>query len=144
MRKSWSREWKSSRQPRKQRKYVYNAPLHVRGKLVSGHLSKTLRTEMKRRSVPLRKGDEVLILTGDNKGRSGKINRVDRAALKVYIEGIKVRKVSGQEVDIPVSPANIIVTSLFMEDKKRIASIKRPAKILNEQSAKAGPKEASK
>ena len=31
-----------SKQPRKQRKFLYNAPLHVRRKIMSAHLSKEL------------------------------------------------------------------------------------------------------
>ena len=49
MKKDFSKSWKSSRQPRKQRKYVFNAPLHIRHKLVSANLSKELRKKYGKR-----------------------------------------------------------------------------------------------
>jgi large subunit ribosomal protein L24 len=129
MRKSWSSSWKASGQPRKQRKYVYNAPLHVRGKLLSAHLSKALRKELGRRSAALRKGDEVTVVKGEFAGRSGKITRLDRGSLRIFVDGIKMKKVSGQEIEAPVVPSNVLVTKLEMADKLRIASLKRPAKL---------------
>lgn len=125
MRKEWSPKWNSSRQPRKQRKFRYNAALHARQKLVSAHLSKELRKQTGRRAVQLRKGDEVVIVRGDHRKKGGKISRVDLKALKVFIEGLKVKKVSGQEVEFPVDPSNLIVTKLNMEDRQRIASLRK-------------------
>jgi len=125
MRKSWSREWKSSKQPRKQRKFRANAPLHVRQRLVAAHFSKALRTEWKRRSAPLRKGDEVKIVRGDFAGKSGKISKLDLKALKIFIEGVKRKKVSGQEVDVAIEPSNVIAMRLNMDDKERIKSLKK-------------------
>ena len=129
MKQSWSVKWKSSTQPRKQRKYRYNAPQHVRSRLMSGHLNKSLRSELKRRSVQLCKGDDVVVVKGQHKKKSGKISRIDRKNYKIYIDGIKVRKGSGQELEIAISPSNIVVTKVVMDDKKRIASLKRPAKV---------------
>ncbi|MCW1309534.1 MAG: 60S ribosomal protein L26, partial [Candidatus Nanoarchaeia archaeon] len=37
--KYWSKKWKSSKKPSKQRKYRYNAPLHIRRKFLSVNLS---------------------------------------------------------------------------------------------------------
>ena len=61
MKAKFSKKWKSSKQPRKQRKYRAEAPLHVKHKLVSANLSKELRKKYGRRSFPLRKGDTVLV-----------------------------------------------------------------------------------
>ncbi|MBC7119559.1 MAG: 50S ribosomal protein L24, partial [Methanobacteriaceae archaeon] len=62
-----------SKQPRKQRKFLHNAPLHIRHKIMSANLSKELREEYNRRSLPVRKGDKVEIMRGDFKGHQGKI-----------------------------------------------------------------------
>ena len=128
MRKQWSRKWKSSRQPRKQRKYRYNAPNHVRHKLLSAHLSKDLRKQFQRRSLPIRKGDEVEITTGSLKKTRGLVDRVDMKKLKVYIEGVKVKKVDGSQVSKPVDPSNVKIIRLNLTDKMRVKVLERKVK----------------
>jgi len=126
--KFWSKHWKSSKKPRKQRKYVYHAPLHVRHKLLSAHLSKELREKYKKRSFPVRKGDEVQIMIGKFKKKTGKISRVDLKKIKVYIDGITRKKVDGSEVQIPTHPSNLKIINLNLEDKKRIKALTRSVK----------------
>ena len=81
MKQGFSKSWKESKQPRKQRKYMYNAPVNVARKFLASHLSKELRTKYGRRSVTLRKGDKVKILRGSSKGQVGKIDRIDKGKL---------------------------------------------------------------
>ncbi|MBI5061715.1 MAG: 50S ribosomal protein L24 [Candidatus Aenigmarchaeota archaeon] len=119
MKKKWSRHWGSSKQPRKQRKFVYNAPLHVRQRLVSATLDKKLRKEFGRRSMSVRKGDEVAVMRGKYAGKSGKIIRVDLKKLKIYAENIKMKKPSGAEVDAALDASNVRLIKLNMEDVKR-------------------------
>ncbi len=40
----------------------------------------------------LKTGDKVVIITGDNKGKSGKIVKMDIKAHKAMVEGIEVRE----------------------------------------------------
>ena len=54
MEKAFVTSWKASKQPRKQRKYRYNAPIQTLGKMLSSHLSKELRTKIGKRSMPIR------------------------------------------------------------------------------------------
>lgn len=119
----------SSRQPRKQRKRLYQAPLHKRQKLVAAHLSKELRTQFKRRSLPIRKGDEVKIMRGKLSDTKGKVAKVDLKKLKVYIEGVKRKKVSGEEVLIPFHPSKLMILKADLSDKKRQKIIERSGKI---------------
>ena len=51
MKRKFSKSWKSSKQPRKQRKYSANAPLHLKRKLLSVNLSKELRKKYGKRST---------------------------------------------------------------------------------------------
>ncbi|MBU5678658.1 MAG: 50S ribosomal protein L24 [Candidatus Aenigmatarchaeota archaeon] len=125
MRKKFSRKWISSKQPRKQRKYRYNAPLHIRHKLVSAHLSKKLREEYKRRAIPIRKGDKVRIMRGKYKGMQGSVIKVDLKKLKVYVDCAKRKKASGQEVHVPLDPSNLEIIELNLEDKKRLKRLKK-------------------
>ena len=121
----FSRSWIASKQPRKQRKYRHNAPLHIRQKLVSAHLNKSLRTEYKTRSISVRKGDEVVVTSGKYKKRKSVVTRVDLKEIKIFLDGIKRKKVSGQEVDLPIDPSNIMITKLNLDDKKRRKFIER-------------------
>jgi large subunit ribosomal protein L24 len=125
--KKWSRKWKSSKQPRKQRKYRINAPLHVRHKLISVHLSKELQKKYKRRSFPVRKNDEIEIMRGKYKKKTGKVSKVDLKELKVYVDGITRKRVAGTEVQVPLQPSNLRIISLF-EDKKRVEVLNRKLK----------------
>jgi large subunit ribosomal protein L24 len=118
----------NSKKPSKQRKAIYKAPLHMRHKLLSAHLSKELRKQWKRRSLPVRKGDEVKIMRGKFKGTTGKISKVDLKKLKVYIENVKRKKVSGEEVHVPIHPSNLLMINPVMEDPKRKKIIERGRK----------------
>ncbi|RLJ04825.1 MAG: 50S ribosomal protein L24 [Candidatus Aenigmatarchaeota archaeon] len=119
MEKKWSISWKSSKQKRKQRKYRYNAPLHIKQKFVHALLSKQLRKELGTRSFGLRKGDEVKIMRGNLKGKTAKIARISVKKSKVWLEGVKRKKSTGEEVLIPFQPSNLMIISLTKEDKKR-------------------------
>ncbi|MEM5878860.1 MAG: 50S ribosomal protein L24 [Candidatus Aenigmatarchaeota archaeon] len=121
--KKWSPKWKSSKNPKKQRKYRYNAPLHVKRKLVSVHLSKELRAKYKKRSIPVRKGDEIIVLRGKYKKRTGKVSRVDLIHGRVYVDGITRKKVAGTEIPVSFTPSNLMITSLY-DDKKRFKKSK--------------------
>jgi large subunit ribosomal protein L24 len=125
MRKEWSSRWNASAQPRKQRKYKHNAPLHARRKALSVNLSRPLRERFGRRSMVVRKGDEVAVMRGSLRGRSGQVERVSISREKVYIEGVKVKKVDGSEVPKPFVPSNLQITKLTLEDKRRQAVLER-------------------
>lgn len=125
MRKKFSVSWKSSKQPRKQRKYRINLPLHLRHKLVSANLSKELREKYKRRSFPVRKGDSIKVIKGEFRGKTGKISIANLAKLRVAIEGIQKQKKDGTKVNVYFSPSNLIITELNLEDKERNEALKR-------------------
>jgi large subunit ribosomal protein L24 len=59
MKKEFSTQWNASKQPRKQRKYLANAPTHTRHKFISANLTKELRKKYGKRNFPLRKEDSV-------------------------------------------------------------------------------------
>jgi len=127
--KEWSNKWVASKQPRKQRKYRHTAPLHVGQKFVSAHLSEVLRNRFGRRSLPLRKGDEVKVMRGSDKGFRGKVERIDLRNSKVYIEGLNIKKVDGSEVMKPVDPSNLVILDAKMEDKRRQAIVERSREV---------------
>lgn len=127
--KFWSKHWNSSKQPRKQRKYIYHAPFHVRHKFLSAHLSKELREKYKKRSLPVRKGDEVQIMKGKFKKKTGKVSKVDMRETKVYIDGLTRKKVDGSEIPVPTHPSKLKIINLNLEDKKRLEALTRVLKM---------------
>ena len=131
MKKEWSSKWVSSTQPRKQRKYRHNAPLHARRRFLAANLAAPLRERYGKRSMVVRKGDEVMIMRGGVKGTKGLVERVDISKEKVYLENVKVNKVDGSAVARPLSPSNLMITKLKLDDKRRQAVLERagsPAK----------------
>jgi large subunit ribosomal protein L24 len=117
-----------SKKPRKQRKFLYKAPLHLRRKMISAHLSKELREKYKTRSLPLRKGDEVEIMRGEFKKKRGKVSRIDTKKYKVYIEGITRKRTDGTERQVPIHPSNLRIINLNLEDKRRVKILERKMK----------------
>lgn len=118
MKGKFSAHWNSSKQARKQRKFRFNAPSHIKRKLMSAHLSKELRKKTGRRSAPLRKGDSVTVMTGEFRKKTGKIMEINNYKLKVYVEGIQRQKKDGTKVNVQFDPSNLLITELT-EDKKR-------------------------
>lgn len=43
-------------------------------------------------SLRIRRGDEVIVISGKDNGKSGKILRVDPAKQRVYVEGLNIIK----------------------------------------------------
>ena len=125
MKKDWSSAWKGSKLPRKQRKYVAKAPMHVQRKFLAVHLSKDLRAKYSRRSVPVREGDKVKVLIGSHRGHVGKVERVDVKKTKVYVGGIEITKKDGMKVVPPIAPSNLLITELRTGDKRRESLLSR-------------------
>ena len=141
MKKEFSTSWISSKQPRKQRKYRANAPLHTKHKFLSAHLSKSLREKYGKRSFPLRKGDEVLVMRGSSYGKKAKIASVNYKTQKIYLEGIQRSKRDGSKILIPFSPRSLQIQALDLSDKERRSS---KEKLSNSQGEKnASDKERS-
>lgn len=117
-----------SSKPRKQRKFLFTAPLHLRRKLLSSHLSKELREKYKRRSLPVRKNDEVEVMRGEFKKKRGKISRVDLKKYKVYVEGMTIKRTDGTERQVAFHPSNLKIINLNLDDKRRVKTLERKMK----------------
>ena len=125
MKSEFSNKWTGSRQPRKQRKYLANAPIHIRHKLLSAHLSKELRKKYGKRNFPIRKGDSVKVMRGEYKKKTGKIESVNMRKLKVLLEGVYKSKKDGTKIKVYFMPSNLLITELNLDDKKRTEAINR-------------------
>lgn len=120
----------ASVKPRKQRYARANAPLHERRKMMHVHISKELRAKMgvKKRSTLVHKGDKVRLRKGDHAGKIGAVMEADYKNLKVYIEGIVVKKARGTEKLIAISPSNIEIVEADFANKDRAKLLPGSAK----------------
>ena len=109
----------TSHKPSKQRKLLFNMPLHKRGSILTAPLTGSLSERTKLKRIPVRTNDEVTIIKGDYKGVKGNVTRVDRKGCKIFVEGITREKADGTVIPIPVSPYNVIVSKLDTSDKRR-------------------------
>ncbi len=134
MKRKFSTAWKSSKQPRKQRKYKANAPLHIKKRFVSANLSKDLRKKHGKRNLPLKKDDIVKIMRGKFKKKQGKVLSVKLKTQKITVEGIQVKKLDGSKVNVNLRPSNLQIIELNLEDKKRL-------KVKEQKEIKSGEKE---
>jgi large subunit ribosomal protein L24 len=117
---NWSKTWKSSTDPQKQRKYRENAPQHVKDNFISANLSHSLRDELGTRNLGVRNGDRVRVMRGDRKGAEGIVNRIDRENERVYIDGVEKESVDGSKHQLPIRPSNVQIRSLNLDDGERL------------------------
>lgn len=117
-----------STQPRKQRKNYYNAPKHIRRKMMAATLSEELREQYNRRSLPVRKGDIVKIMRGKYKNYVGKIVEVDYKRMRIAVENVTVKKVSGKSVQLWIHPSKVMITKLDLSDARRKAILERSSR----------------
>ncbi len=144
MKTAFSTTWKSSKQPRKQRKYRHNAPLHIKKKFLGGHLSKELKEQHKQRTIGIKKGDKVKVMRGKHKGKTGTIEKISVQHTKIYIQGLDFKKRDGSKALYPLEPSNIMITELNLEDKKRIKGTNKEEKVVKKESTKTETKTVKK
>ncbi len=132
----------SSKQPRKQRKAFFNAPLHARQKLMTAPLSPELREKYGVKRLPVRKGDKVRVLRGDFKGKEGNVARVDLKRLALYIDGVTIEKADKTPVFRPIHPSNVMIIDLNLDDKRRKMIIERRGRLPEEAEGAASEEEA--
>ncbi|MBI4452635.1 50S ribosomal protein L24 [Candidatus Woesearchaeota archaeon] len=125
MKTIFSTSWKGSRKPSKQKKYMANAPLHIKQKLVSSHLSRELRKKFSKRGIPLRKGDKVKVMRGNFKKQEGKVERIELKNTRVMVSGIEYTKKDGTKKMRAFHPSNLMITELNLDDKLRQKSLEK-------------------
>ena len=116
---------KKTIQPRKQRKRVYNAPLHQRGKLMASVLAVELKKKYGKAALPLREGDTVEVMRGDFRGHKDKVAAIDRTRYRVYVKGVVNKKANGEDAPRPLNASNLRIVELALGDKKREQMIAR-------------------
>ena len=105
--------------PRKNREVFRNLPYHQRKRLLNVHLSKELREEIHTRSLPVRKGDTVLVVKGKHSGWQKKVIKVSMKKMKIQIEGIKTTKTDSTEIFHWIEPSNCVITNIERNDDRK-------------------------
>ena len=121
-----------SSKPSKQRYAYFNAPLHKRHAFFNARLSDELAKELGIKRLPVRKGDVVRIMRGDWAGHEGKVVRVDYERVRIYVEGVTLKRADGTPVYYPIHPSKVMIVKLDLSDKLRKKIIERRRKVREE------------
>lgn len=91
----------------------------------------------------IRKNDNVIVVAGSDKGKTGKVLKVFRDANKVVVEGVNVRKVHKKktankagaiiEMSAPISASNVMLV-----DNNKPTRVK--AKLINGKKVRVATK----
>ncbi|KAK2108813.1 60S ribosomal protein L26, partial [Saguinus oedipus] len=104
----------------KNRKRHFNAPSHIRRKIMSSSLSKDLRQKYNLRSMPVQKDDEVQVVRGHYKGQEiGKVVQVYRKKYVIYIERVQQEKADGTTVHAGIHPSKVVITRLKLDGMQK-------------------------
>ena len=125
--------------PGKQRKELYNAPLHKKRNWISAHLEENLLLKYDKRAVPVVKGDTVKVMRGSFKGHEDKVANVNVSKRNIEIEGITMSKADGNKIAKPLHASNVMIVKLNLTDKWRRKKLERG---LSEETKKEIEKEA--
>ncbi|OYT47887.1 MAG: 50S ribosomal protein L24 [Desulfurococcales archaeon ex4484_42] len=133
----------ASSKPSKQRYAYFNAPLHKRHTFFNAKLSDELVKQYGVKRLPVRKGDVVRIMRGDWAGHEGKVVKVDYERIRIYVEGVTLKRADGTPVYYPIHPSKVMIVKLDLSDKYRLKIIERRRKA-REQSEKAKAEKGAK
>lgn len=127
--------------PSKQRKRLFQAANHRRHKQFAAPLSPELKTSHGFRALPVRSGDSVRIMRGDQKGFEGKVTRIDQKKYRIHVEGFTREKVDGTTIFVPIHPSKVMITRLNLDDKwrKKILERKKEAHKKIEETIEEKP-----
>jgi large subunit ribosomal protein L24 len=92
---------------------------HQLDRMLGATLADELREQYKQRNMRVIKGDSVMVLRGEYKGRGGKVENVDTDRGTLHIEGMQREKIKGGQVKVPIHASNVKITSLNLADKYR-------------------------
>jgi len=130
--------------PTKQRKRLYQAPVTERYRRFSAPLSSKLKESHGTNSVPVRKGDTVMIMRGDRKGSEGKVTQINRKNYRIFIEGADREKVDGTKISVPIHPSKVMITRLNLDDKWRKKILERKGAAEKAEIAEEEPPKKEK
>lgn len=105
-----------SKQPRKQRKALYNYKNHERSKLFSTRVADFLRDEYGIKKLPVRVGDSVRITKGEFKDFEGEVLEIAKN-VRCKIKEAQFEKSDGTQFHPAIHVSNLVITK-FAKEKK--------------------------
>ena len=136
MKSEISKPWNSRVQPRKQRKFIANAPIHIKRKSLSAHLNKALKEKYNTRAIELRKDDEVKVMRGKFSKKMGKVTTIDVKNSRVQVEGADRMRKDGEKVPVWFHASKLLIIKLNDSDKKRFKNLKSNSEKINKKETK--------
>jgi large subunit ribosomal protein L24 len=88
-------------------------------------LSRELRSRFRRRSLPVRKGDTVRVLSGSFVGREERVAKIDRRSYSVTLDNVTLKTVEEKLKALPLRPAHLVITRLNLADawRRRVLNV---------------------
>jgi large subunit ribosomal protein L24 len=118
----------TSRQPRRQRKAMYDADHQERRRRMAVPLSRELRTRYGRRSLPVRKGDTVRVLSGSYStvGEERRVAKVNRRDYRLTLDNVTTKTADAKLKPLPIRASHLVLTKLNLSDPWRRRILKVP------------------
>jgi large subunit ribosomal protein L24 len=105
---------------------MFTADTFERRRRMAVHLSRELRMRYGRRSLPVRKGDTVRILSGSYVGREERVAKVDRRGYSVTLDNVTGKTADAKMKPLPIRPSHLLLTRLNLADPWRRRILKVP------------------
>ena len=103
-------------------------------------LSRELRRRYSRRSLPVRKGDTVRILSGSYEGREERVAKVDRRGYSVTLDNVTTKTADQKLKPLPIQLTHLVLTRLNLADAWRRRVLKVPeGEVPAEETEGAAP-----
>jgi ribosomal protein uL24 len=109
----------SPQSPRRQRKSVYTATTFERRVLMTVPLSRELRRRFRARSLPIRKGDTVRVMSGSFIGREERVAKVDRRGYSVTLDNVTLKSGESKLKPLAIRTSHLVLTKLNLADAWR-------------------------
>jgi large subunit ribosomal protein L26e len=111
--------------PRRQRKAYYTAGTFERRRRMTVPLSRELRGRFRTRSLPIRKGDTVRVLSGSFVGREERVAKVVRRDYAVVLDNVTLKTGEDKLKPLPIRTSHLVITRLNLSDpwRRRILKV---------------------
>ncbi|HTT34600.1 MAG TPA: 50S ribosomal protein L24 [Thermoplasmata archaeon] len=125
--------------PRRQRRRAFTAHTAERRRRMAVLLSRELRQRYGRRSLPVRKGDTVRILSGSYAGREERVAKVDRRGYAVTLDNVTGKAADAKLKPLPIRLSHLVLIRLNLADGWRRRVLKVPEGTPVDEGETAGP-----
>ena len=77
-------------------------------------------------------------MKGKFKKKQGKVTEVNMKRLKIFVEGIQIKKQDGSKANIPLKPSNLQIIELNLEKRRTIERKKKTEEKVKEKIEQTG------